>query len=138
MRFFLLLLATLSFSAVAQVYKWTDENGNVHFGTQPPPGQQEEVHIRESKTGSMVTDRQREMLDRIDQKRAERRAESNISSASQQSSAESSSCRKAKIILQRYENELDQLLRRGYKQSERRDAEDRVTRWESEVAYYCS
>ena len=40
MRFLVLLLASLSFSAVAQVYKWTDENGNVHFGNQPPPGQQ--------------------------------------------------------------------------------------------------
>ncbi|ADP97719.1 DUF4124 domain-containing protein [Marinobacter adhaerens] len=138
MRFLLLFLATLSFSAFAQVYKWTDENGNVHFGNQPPPGQQEEVQIRESKTGSMVTDRQREMLDRIDQERAERRADSDIASTSQKPRTESSSCRKAKIILQRYENELDQLLRRGYKQSERRDAEDRVTRWESEVAYYCS
>jgi hypothetical protein len=138
MRLLFLLLATLSFSAVAQVYKWTDENGNVHFGNQPPPGQQEEVHIRESKTGSMVTDSQREMLDQIDQERADRRADNDIASTSQQPRAESSSCRKAKIILQRYENELDQLLRRGYKQSERRDAEDRVTRWESEVAYYCS
>lgn len=138
MRSLFLLLATLSFSAFAQVYKWTDENGNVHFGNQPPPGQQEEVHIRESKTGSMVTDSQREMLDQIDQERADRRADNDIAATSQQPRAESSSCRKAKIILQRYENELDQLLRRGYKQSERRDAEDRVTRWESEVAYYCS
>ena len=56
MRFFLLLLATLSFSAVAQVYKWTDENGNVHFGTQPPPGQQEEVKIQsqERKEGKRI------------------------------------------------------------------------------------
>mgnify|MGYP003700324227 CR=1 FL=1 len=138
MRFLLLFLVTLSLPAFAQVYKWTDDNGNVHFGNQPPPGQQEEVQIRESKTGSMVTDSQREMLDRIDQERAERRADSDIASTSQQPRTESSSCRKAKIILQRYENELDQLLRRGYKQSERRDAEDRVTRWESEVAYYCS
>lgn len=53
MRFFLLLFATFSFSAVAQVYKWTDENGNVHFGNQPPPGQQEEVRIRESSPGDM-------------------------------------------------------------------------------------
>ena len=52
MRFLVLLLATLSFSAVAQVYKWTDESGNVHFGTQPPPGQQEEVKIRNTKSSS--------------------------------------------------------------------------------------
>lgn len=72
MRFLVLLLASLSFSAVAQVYKWTDENGNVHFGNQPPPGQQEEVHIRESKTGSMVTEKQKQMINRIDREREAR------------------------------------------------------------------
>lgn len=138
MRILFTLLLLLTSTAYGQVYKWTDANGNVHFGTQPPPGQQEEVEIRESKTGTMVTDRQRKMLDQIDNEREERRADVDYSPASRQSSAESRTCRRAKIVLQRYESELDLLLRRGYKQSERRDAEDRVTRWESEVAYYCS
>lgn len=53
MRFLALLLATLSFSAVAQVYKWTDENGVTHFGTQPPAGQREEVEIRSSAPGDL-------------------------------------------------------------------------------------
>ena len=43
MRFLALLLISLSFHAVAQVYTWTDENGVTHFGTQPPAGQQQEV-----------------------------------------------------------------------------------------------
>jgi len=46
MRFAFLVLSLLSFSAFAQVYKWTDENGNTHFGTQPPPGTQQQVDIR--------------------------------------------------------------------------------------------
>ena len=46
MRFLALLLITLSFPAVAQVYKWTDENGVTHFGTQPPPGQQQAVDVK--------------------------------------------------------------------------------------------
>lgn len=25
-------------SAISQIYKWTDENGNVHFADSPPPG----------------------------------------------------------------------------------------------------
>lgn len=66
MRWLFIILITLSFPALAEVYKWTDANGNVHFGSQPPPGQQEEVHIRESKTGSMVTDRQRRMMEQDD------------------------------------------------------------------------
>lgn len=138
MRILFTLLLLLASTAYGQVYKWTDENGNVHFGTQPPPGQQEEVEIRESKTGTMVTDRQRKMLDQIDEERAGHKADVDYAPTSRQSSSESQSCRRAKIVLQRYESELDLLLRRGYQQSERRDAEERVTRWESEVAYYCS
>lgn len=138
MRILFTLLLILASTAYGQVYKWTDENGNVHFGTQPPPGQQEEVEIRESKTGTMVTDRQRKMLDQIDEERSGHKADVDYAPTSRQSSSESQSCRRAKIVLQRYESELDLLLRRGYQQSERRDAEDRVTRWESEVAYYCS
>lgn len=138
MRILFTLLLILASTAYGQVYKWTDENGNVHFGTQPPPGQQEEVEIRESKTGTMVTDRQRKMLEQIDEERAGHKADVDYAPTSRQSSSESQSCRRAKIVLQRYESELDLLLRRGYQQSERRDAEDRVTRWESEVAYYCS
>lgn len=138
MRILFTLLLLLASTAYGQVYKWTDENGNVHFGTQPPPGQQEEVEIRESKTGTMVTDRQRKMLEQIDEERAGHKADVDYAPTSRQSSSESQSCRRAKIVLQRYESELDLLLRRGYQQSERRDAEDRVARWESEVAYYCS
>lgn len=48
MRLVLLLICTLSFPALAQVYKWTDANGITHFGSQPPPGQREQVPIRKS------------------------------------------------------------------------------------------
>ncbi len=44
----------LSLPSSAQVYKWTDADGNVHFGNQPPPGQQEEVKIRDTRIGSAV------------------------------------------------------------------------------------
>ncbi|MCD1631347.1 DUF4124 domain-containing protein [Marinobacter shengliensis] len=53
MRFLALLLISLSFTAVAQVYTWTDENGVTHFGTQPPPGAREEVQIRDTRIGTV-------------------------------------------------------------------------------------
>jgi hypothetical protein len=31
------LLALLAFGASAQVYKWVDDKGQVHYGEQPPP-----------------------------------------------------------------------------------------------------
>lgn len=35
----MLAAATLAGSAAAEVYKWVDKAGNVHFGDQPPPGE---------------------------------------------------------------------------------------------------
>lgn len=46
MRLLIVLTLIVSCPVAAQVYKWTDENGNVHFGSQPPPGQQERVETR--------------------------------------------------------------------------------------------
>lgn len=61
MRLILILLTALSFPAFAQVYKWTDADGNVHFGNQPPPGQSEEVKIRASSPGDMGASRKKEL-----------------------------------------------------------------------------
>ena len=39
--------------ALAQLYKWTDENGKVHFSDKPPPkskGESEVVNIKKNKT----------------------------------------------------------------------------------------
>ena len=46
MRILLLLFAVLSLPESAQVYKWTDENGVTHFGSQPPPGHQKPVDVK--------------------------------------------------------------------------------------------
>ena len=51
----LILAASLAMTAVAhaEVYKWIDEDGNVHFSDTPPPKQEtEEVRIDSAPTGS--------------------------------------------------------------------------------------
>jgi len=58
MRLILALLISLSFPAMAGVYKWTDASGQVHFGSQPPPGEKQQVEIRESSPGAMGPSRQ--------------------------------------------------------------------------------
>lgn len=60
MRLILALLISLSFPVAAQVYKWTDDNGVTHFGTQPPPGKRQKIDIRKSSPGAMGTMRQYE------------------------------------------------------------------------------
>lgn len=52
MRLLILLLAILSAPVSAQVYKWTDENGVTHFGSQPPPGHHKPVDVKPASGGS--------------------------------------------------------------------------------------
>ncbi|KAB7623222.1 DUF4124 domain-containing protein [Alkalilimnicola sp. S0819] len=41
------ILLALPLLATAQVYKWTDENGQVHYGSQPPKqGQADRIKLR--------------------------------------------------------------------------------------------
>ena len=151
MRFIIILLATLSTPAVCEIYKWTDENGVTHFGSQPPPGQQETVDIKPAsgpgaepgEAPESLIIKQAQMLEAklLEEERA--RAQQNEARILESFTrathpAESESCQKAKIILQGYKDDLRTLLKRGYKQSERNRAEDRVRRWQNEVAYYCS
>jgi len=56
MRLILIILISLSFPAMAEIYKWTDASGQVHFGNQPPPGKKQQVEIRESSPGAMGSD----------------------------------------------------------------------------------
>lgn len=50
--FFVMMIASLTV-ANAEVYKWVDENGNVHFTDAPPPKQKtEEVKIQRAPTPS--------------------------------------------------------------------------------------
>lgn len=76
---FFLAMAALATPSQAQVYKWTDADGNVHFGSQPPPGQQQEVKIRDTTSSSPsqpvesdVVRRARELEEKNQQKRYER------------------------------------------------------------------
>lgn len=57
-KLILTLLAALSLPAAAQVYKWTDADGNTHFGSQPPAGQRDEVRTKDTRpsgSGPAVT-----------------------------------------------------------------------------------
>jgi len=120
MRLILILLTALSFPAFGQVYKWTDADGNVHFGTQPPPGQQEEVKIRESKTGPMITDRQRAMMERRDEARANR------SASYEASNSDGYACTGAKNRVKSWEERWDNVKRQGYSVSDEQYYEQRI------------
>jgi hypothetical protein len=143
MRLLVSLLVVLAFPASAQVYKWTDAEGNVHFGTQPPPGDQEEVHIRESKPGAFGSERQNttfgveERREEIEPTNRRKSFSSSMETSPTSTSDSSRSCKYAMSVLQSYENKLDRLLQQGYKQYERQRAENNVAEWEDQVSIYC-
>jgi hypothetical protein len=59
MRFFLLLLAATSWPADAQVYRWTDANGTVHYSNAAPPAGVKAVTVDiEAKPGAPSPDTQ--------------------------------------------------------------------------------
>lgn len=77
----LLLLALAQGQALAEVYRWVDESGRVHFTDRPPPGKGERMEISTPRLsspdrpppGTLVPDRQR-LLDMYDKQRQEKRA----------------------------------------------------------------
>lgn len=134
MKILCLILALLPLLASAEVYKWTDENGNVHFGDRPKNlNKAEVVEIREQKTGSMVSDSQKAAY------KYDARVQSVSTTPSYKAPDPQSgrSCQLAKSFLAEAELKLTQLKRRGYKQYERASAEDDVETWKQRTQTYC-
>jgi hypothetical protein len=78
-----LVCSLLSFSvAAAEVFRWTDENGQVHFSQRPPPGGAQRMDLPEAEAGGvsgeaeLVERRQRErrLLEAYDYEREQKKA----------------------------------------------------------------
>ncbi|WP_339799668.1 DUF4124 domain-containing protein [uncultured Marinobacter sp.] len=143
MRLIFCILISLSFSAAAQVYKWTDENGVTHFGSQPPPGQQEEVAIRESSPGSMGAERRVQpdvvrQASRLEKERREKRRAAQMNTSIEDDPEDSWGCQYSKEQVEEYEILLRELGRRGYRQSEKNRLESYLRAAEREVERDCN
>lgn len=143
MRLILILITVISFPAFAQVYKWTDESGNVHFGSQPPPGQQEQLTIRESSPGSMGADSrvQPDVVRRaneLERKRKQERRAAQLNASIEEDPEDSWSCQYSKEQAEEYEILLRELGRRGYRQSEKNRLESYLRAAEREVERDCN
>ena len=137
-------MMALSFSVSAEVYKWTDENGVTHFGSQPPPGQRnEQIEVRAPEPGrrspgqssivSQAEEMERERKIRRLEQEAERRER-----AQQQDSGESWACEYAKERVEEYEIDLRELGRKGYKQWEKDQVESWLEEAERDVERDCN
>ena len=75
------LLLSLSATAV-EVFRWTDENGQVHFSQRPPPGGAQRMELPATDTGAVSGDvglaerrqRERRLLDAYDYERSQKKA----------------------------------------------------------------
>lgn len=71
-----LLSLGLAVPALADVYRWTDEDGRVHYGDQPPPGidgEQVDLDVQPAGAGPPDFDTVRERLDERHRQRREQR-----------------------------------------------------------------
>jgi len=134
MKKIIICLVLLPLMMAAGVYKWTDENGNVHFGDRPADmNKAETVKIRKQQTGSMVSDSTKARIT----------AEYRYSAATPKkrkpvSTAPGEACKFAKNLLTQKKLKLSQLRKRGYKQYERAEAEDAIETWKLQVKTNCS
>lgn len=141
MRLIFTLLIALSFPALAQVYKWTDENGVTHFGSQPPPGQRDEVKIRQSSGGpdtsapeSDIIRQARELEQRKQQeaaKSAEQRYEERLADLREETEERPSYvCQSIKDRISLLYEDMEELKRQGYTISEKSRLERKIKREE--------
>ena len=69
-------------AAAAEVFRWTDENGQVHFSQRPPPGGAQRMDLPETDAGTVSGDgglaerreRERRLLDAYDYERTQKKA----------------------------------------------------------------
>jgi hypothetical protein len=145
MRLILIILTALSFPATAEVYKWVDESGVTHFGSQPPTAEKETVKIRASGPGSSGsgTDsaimRQARELDRLD---AEKQRQRSYDDRANEIRAGYDNlpdyvCTGAKDRLEGAKEDWASEKRQGYSLSEQQYNEQRINRLERERDNYC-
>lgn len=138
MRIILALMLVFSAVASAEIYKWTDENGQVHFGDRPTESvKAETVEIREQKTGSMVSESQKKQWKAdATTKKYQNHPVNSLPATS--AGKPNRACDYAKNVLNEYRIELAQLRKRGYKQYEKVAAEDAIELWEAKVKTSCA
>jgi len=143
-----LLALTLSVAlAHAQVFKWTDPEGKVHFGDHPPAtADKEEVHVRAGPTVPPAAlpseqeraEQRRRLLDYYEERRAEKRADKKQAQA--QRKLREARCLKAREQLALYRNtnsiyeELPNGERRYYSEAERQQL---FARYQKDIDQFC-
>lgn len=118
------LLLLLSNACMAEIYRWVDESGKVHY-TDQPPEVAEKVTLKEATINShdhsdrarMEKNRQWFEAQRKKRAEAEEKKQADKKAQYQANSGKRESCRRAKQQLARYREELKNRKRAGVKVS---------------------
>ena len=104
----LLPIALIAFNASAdKVYKWTDDNGDVHYGDRPPAaGQRREIHLRRTPTADADVNARQQRTERLLQSFAAEREEKQAARAAiaAEKKQREARCAEARRIQEKYEN----------------------------------
>jgi len=153
MRLALLLICTLSFPVLAEVYKWVDESGVTHFGSQPPAADSQEVKIRESSPGAMGSSRQygnseSEIIRQareLDRRKREQKYEAareavryDGRSKTEAAPENSWSCEYERARVEEYKIQLRELGRKGYRIWEKDQLESQLREAERQAQRDCN
>ncbi len=105
------LMMLLATSVTAQVYKWTDANGQVHYGSKPPvPANVEEIKIDKQKTDVEAVNRLNSMSS---SKKTSQTYSSKSSSGSTKNSSAASELEKDKARCKKYKETYARYKKEG-------------------------
>ncbi|MCG5494414.1 DUF4124 domain-containing protein [Ectothiorhodospira variabilis] len=141
-----LALALVAASAQGQVYRWTDEDGNVHFGDAPPGAGTERLQPQtapvdptEVQRRRLETQRQLQEFERQDREAARQRELQQRRRALQQRFDEIDA-RSDQRMCQFYQDRIEDArneMRRGYSAQRGRVLRQRIERDQREASRYC-
>ncbi len=143
----LLFVLPHSYIYAAGIYKWTDADGTVHYGEQPPAQGAKEVHIRpsgaatESQPASRQTDHKGQRDKMIQALEGDRRARQEKKQKQQEEQQKlKAQCAQAKDTLRQYRDavSLYKLDSQGNRQTMPESAKRQETqRLEAEIKKWC-
>ena len=133
-------IVLLSPQSIAQVFKWTDGQGNVHFSDRPPPGGAAKVQVDAPKPSGPggLTEAEKRQLRRIQRQERQRR-QAREQSIREQERAEKDrrqrkrECDRARAHLADYNDER----RRGCEPATCIRIDDRIDYYSRRVDTYC-
>ena len=145
MRMLLLALLITPMIAVAEIYKWTDENGQTHFSQFPPakaPAENIEVNAPKAANSKQATEQLQKMRQQLQEQVVDRTTESaEEKQAAEEAQRMAENCKKAKQRLTDLKNNgrIYRTLENGEREwYDEKGRENLIKDAQKDVTKYCS